>query len=111
MNPDFQQNVYKIVRLIPKGRVCSYGVIGKALGMATSARMVGRVMNEAHTQKEYVPAHRVVNRVGVLTGKHHFSSLNQMQELLESEGVMVENDKIVNFKQHFWDPFIELNLE
>ncbi len=111
MNTDFNDNVFKIVRLIPKGRVTSYGAIAKALGAAKSSRMVGRAMNHSHAEQEYVPAHRVVNRNGLLTGKHHFKTPTSMQELLEIEGVEVKEDKIINFKHHFWDPLIELNIE
>ena len=96
--------------MIPKGRVTNYGAIAKYLGAARSSRMVGWAMNAAHSQKKKVPAHRVVNRIGMLTGKHHFETPFLMQELLEKEGVKVENDKIVNFKKHFWDPMAELAL-
>ena len=95
--------VYQVVRLIPKGRVTSYGAIANYLGIKSGARMVGYAMNAAHTQLD-VPAHRVVNRAGVLTGKHHFASPTQMQENLESEGIRVENDRIVGFESVFWDP-------
>ena len=107
---DFFQNVYEVVRLIPKGRVTSYGAIAKYLGTARSSRMVGWAMNAAHGQKEYVPAHRVVNRNGELTGKHHFATPFLMQELLEKEGIKVVKDKIKNFEQFFWDPMKELEL-
>ena len=107
---DFFQNVFDVVRLIPKGRVTNYGAIAKYLGAARSSRMVGWAMNAAHSQKKKVPAHRVVNRTGMLTGKHHFETPFLMQELLEKEGVNVEKDKIVNFKKHFWDPMVELAL-
>lgn len=95
--------VYQVVRLIPKGRVTSYGAIANYLGIKSGARMVGYAMNAAHTQLD-VPAHRVVNRAGVLTGKHHFASPTQMQESLEAEGVKVENDRIIGFESVFWDP-------
>lgn len=111
MSIEFQHNVYKIVRLIPKGRVCSYGVIGKALGMPNSARMVGKIISKSHQQTQYIPAHRVVNSMGLLTGKHHFTTSTQMQELLEAEGIKIKNDKVVNFKTHFWNPLIELNFD
>ncbi len=107
---DFFQNVFDVARLIPKGRVTNYGAIAKYLGAARSSRMVGWAMNAAHSQKKRVPAHRVVNRIGMLTGKHHFATPYMMQELLEKEGVKVEKDKVVNFKKHFWDPMIELAL-
>ncbi|MDF2437366.1 MAG: Methylated-DNA-(protein)-cysteine S-methyltransferase binding protein [Bacteroidota bacterium] len=107
---DFFQLVYQVVRLIPKGRVTNYGAIAKYLGVARSARVVGWAMNGAHSQKKKVPAHRVVNRNGELTGKHHFATPFLMQELLEKEGIKVENDKIRNFDKIFWDPAQELEL-
>ena len=100
--------VFQVVRLIPKGRVTNYGAIAKYIGSASSSRAVGYAMNASHTQKKRVPAHRVVNRNGELTGKHHFPTPFLMQELLAKEGVNVINDKIVNFEKHFWDPAIEL---
>ncbi len=108
-NKDFFDNVYDVVRLIPKGRVTNYGSIAKYLGAARSSRMVGWAMNAAHALPD-VPAHRVVNRVGLLTGKMHFESPTKMEELLQDEGVVVEQDQIVNFKEVFWDPMIELNV-
>jgi methylated-DNA-protein-cysteine methyltransferase-like protein len=107
---DFFQNVYAVVRLIPHGRVTSYGAIAKYLGMARSSRMVGWAMNAAHSQKEYVPAHRVVNRNGQLTGKHHFPNPFIMQELLEKEGVKVVKDAVTDFDSCFWNPLDELQL-
>lgn len=107
---DFFQMVFDVVRLIPKGRVTNYGAIAKYLGAARSSRMVGWAMNASHAQKKKVPAHRVVNRNGELTGKHHFSTPFQMQELLEKEGIIVVKDKIKNFNKHFWDPMKELEL-
>lgn len=109
-NSDFFNQVYQVVRLIPKGRVTSYGAIAAYLGSKSSSRVVGYAMNAAHSQKEYVPAHRVVNRNGQLTGKHHFSTPFLMQELLEKEKVVVINDTIQNFNKHYWDPSIELAL-
>lgn len=106
----FFNDVYEVVKLIPKGRVTSYGAIAKYLGAAKSSRMVGYAMNAAHTLPN-VPAQRVVNRNGLLTGKHHFSSPTRMQELLAIDGVKVENDVVINFKTLFWDPAIELNLD
>ena len=106
---DFFENVYEVVKLIPNGRVTSYGAIASYLGSKQSSRMVGWAMNAAHKLKE-VPAHRVVNRNGCLTGKHHFETVHRMQELLEEEGVTVEEDQIVNFKQLFWNPTKELEL-
>lgn len=110
MDKDFFDSVYKVVRLIPKGRVTSYGAIAKYLGSSGSSRIVGYAMNAAHSQKPKVPAHRVVNRNGELTGKHHFETPYLMQELLEKERVKIENDKVVEFKKLFWDPFTELAL-
>jgi len=106
----FFDQVYQVTRLIPKGRVTSYGAIGKYLGAAKSARMVGWAMNNAGSQIPTVPAHRVVNRLGLLSGKGAFATADTMQNLLESEGVSIKNDKIVNFKKHFWDPSEELTL-
>ncbi|HBK83848.1 MAG TPA: cysteine methyltransferase [Flavobacterium sp.] len=99
----FFERVYEIARCIPYGKVTSYGAIAKALGTAQSARMVGWAMNASHNMAD-VPAHRVVNRVGLLTGKHHFGGTNIMQQLLESEGIEVKNLKIIDFEKHFWDP-------
>jgi len=105
---DFYQSVFAVVREIPAGRVTSYGAIARYLGTAGSSRMVGWAMNLSHHQEIYVPAHRVVNRNGLLTGKIHFCSPDQMQELLENEGVIVEDDRVVGFDTLFWDPMIEL---
>lgn len=99
-------DIYEVVRLVPAGRVTTYGAIAAYLGMKSGARMVGWAMNGSHGLD--VPAHRVVNRSGVLTGKHFFGSPTRMQELLEAEGITVVGDKIRNFKKHFWDPSIEL---
>lgn len=110
MEKDFFNMVYQVVRLIPKGKVTSYGAIAKYLGSAGSSRIVGYAMNAAHSQKPKVPAHRVVNRNGELTGKHHFATPFQMQELLAKEGVIVKNDKIQNFEKVYWDPMDELKL-
>lgn len=107
-NPTFFDNVFDLVRLIPKGRVTSYGAIAKAIGSAKSSRMVGWAMSQSIDVEPKVPAHRVVNRNGILTGKHHFGSPDKMQNLLKAEGVKVENDKVVNFKNKFWDPIEEL---
>ena len=106
----FYEQVYQVARLIPPGRVTSYGAIAEYLGTKGSSRMVGYAMNLAHSTFPPVPAHRVVNRQGVLTGRHHFGSPELMQQLLESEGVLVENDKIINFSKLFWDPSKELEL-
>lgn len=102
-NENFFQKVYEVARLIPYGRVTSYGAIAKYLGAARSARMVGWAMNASGLQED-VPAHRVVNRIGMLTGKHHFQGTNLMQQLLESEGVEVSDNQVVNFDKYFWDP-------
>lgn len=98
---DFYLKVYDIVRLIPKGKVTTYGEIARFLGSKSSSRVVGYAMNSAHKFSD-IPAHRVVNRNGILTGKHHFEHQNYMQEKLESEGIKVINDKIQNFENHFW---------
>lgn len=103
-NDSFFKRVYEIVKLIPYGRVTSYGAIAKCIGSPGAAKMVGWAMNNSHTSKEFVPAHRVVNRNGLLTGKHHFTGNNEMQELLESENIKVVNNKIVNFNEVFWNP-------
>lgn len=107
---DFFDSVFQVVRLIPKGRVTSYGAIAKYLGSAGSSRIVGYAMNASHSQKKKVPAHRVVNRNGELTGKHHFDNPFQMQELLEKEKIQVRKDKVVDFKRLFWDPSEHLVL-
>lgn len=106
----FFEAVWDVVRLIPKGRVTSYGAIAKYLGASKSSRMVGWAMNAAHGVKPTVPAQRVVNRNGLLTGKHHFGAPDIMQKLLEKEGVEVKDDKVVKFKELFWDPVVELEL-
>ncbi len=104
----FFSDVYEIVRQIPYGRVTSYGAIAAFLGIRGSARMVGWAMNASHTQVTDVPAHRVVNRNGVLTGKHHFGGPEVMKDLLENEGISITNDKIDRFKELFWDPAVHL---
>ncbi|MEX1187833.1 MAG: MGMT family protein [Bacteroidia bacterium] len=107
---DFFEKVYAVVREIPYGRVSSYGAIAKFLGTGSSARTVGWAMNAAHHQTNPVPAHRVVNRNGMLTGKHHFPGPNAMQEALEAEGLKVVNDTILDFQAVYWDPAKELAL-
>ncbi len=102
----FFSKVYAIVMQIPYGKVTSYGAIAKALGAARSARMVGWAMNACHNRED-VPAHRVVNRKGLLTGKHHFDGTNLMQQLLENEGITVIDNQIVDFDKHFWKPEIQ----
>lgn len=106
-NENFFQKVYAIARQIPYGRVTSYGAIAKHLGAAGSARMVGWAMNASHNIDD-IPAHRVVNRNGLLTGKHHFEGTNLMQQLLENEGIKVIDHQIQDFERHFWDPYKEL---
>ena len=106
-NVNFFQKVYAVARKIPYGRVTSYGAIAKYLGLAKSARMVGWAMNGSHIRED-IPAHRVVNRKGLLTGKHHFEGTNLMQQLLENEGIQVVDNQIVDFEKIFWDPGKEL---
>jgi methylated-DNA-protein-cysteine methyltransferase-like protein len=106
---NFFEKSYIIARLIPYGKVTSYGAIATYLGAARSARMVGWAMNNSHNQKEEVPAHRVVNRKGLLTGKHHFDGTNLMQQLLESEGIVVVDNQIQDLDTVFWDPSKELS--
>ncbi len=104
---DFYKKVYQVVRQIPKGKVTSYGAIARAIGSAKSSRTVGYAMNACLKTDHSIPAHRVVNRNGVLTGKHHFPTLTTMQERLEAEGHLIKDDVIINFKDVFWDPFHE----
>lgn len=106
---DFFQNVFDVVRLIPKGRVTSYGAIAKYLGTGGNSRMVGWAMNASHHVKPKVPAHRVVNRNGMLTGKAHFETPTKMQELLAKEKIKVQNETVLDFEKLFWDPTIELD--
>jgi len=108
-NKDFFKDVYAVVRLIPEGKATSYGEIARYLGSPRSSRMVGWAMNAAHSMPD-VPAHRVVNRNGLLTGKMHFSNPNKMQELLENEGMVIKNDQIQNFKDVYWNPSEALAL-
>ncbi|SHO61371.1 MGMT family protein [Algoriphagus zhangzhouensis] len=107
--PNYFDLVYQVVKEIPSGRVCSYGTIANYLGLKSGARMVGYAMNAAHTLPD-VPAHRVVNRQGLLTGKNHFETPTKMQELLEAEGVKVVKDKVQDFENLFWDPEKELGF-
>lgn len=109
MEADFFSMVYQVVEKIPHGKVTSYGAIAKYLGSARSSRMVGWAMNAAHSLPYKIPAHRVVNRNGLLTGKMHFPQPG-MQALLEAEGIIIENDQIQNFRELFWDPNTELKL-
>lgn len=108
MEDSFFQKVYEVVKQIPYGRVTSYGAIARYLGAAKSARMVGWAMNHSHIAEPGIPAHRVVNRIGMLTGKHHFGSPDLMQQLLENEGHTVINDTITEFPRVFWNPSREL---
>ncbi len=107
---DFFKDVFEVVELIPIGRVTSYGAIAKYLGAVKSSRVVGYAMNASHSNVKPIPAHRVVNRNGVLTGKMHFPTPNAMQEKLEAEGIKVIEDKIQDFNSVYWDPMIELAL-
>ena len=109
-NTDFFQLVYQVVREIPYGRATSYGAIAAYLGAKRSSRMVGWAMNNAHHQQPPVPAHRIINRNGMLTGKNHFETPFLMQQLLEKEGVVVNNDQIQDFETVFWNPMKELAL-
>jgi methylated-DNA-protein-cysteine methyltransferase-like protein len=104
-NDNFFERVYSVARQIPYGKVTSYGAIAKALGAARSARMVGWAMNSSHNMED-VPAHRVVNRKGLLTGKHHFDGTNLMQQLLESEGIKIVDNQVLDLENHFWEPEI-----
>lgn len=105
----FFEDVYSVVRLIPRGRVTNYGSIAKYLGSGLSSRMVGWAMNACHDMKD-VPAHRVVNRIGMLTGKNHFRTPTLMQEMLEEEGIEVAKDQVQHYKELYWDPMLELQL-
>lgn len=107
-NDSFFEKVYEVTLLVPAGRVTSYGAIARYLGSAQSARMVGWALNVCHTHHQWVPAHRVVNRTGQLTGKIHFPGNNTMQEMLESEGVKIEENTVVDFEKLFWNPNIDL---
>jgi methylated-DNA-protein-cysteine methyltransferase related protein len=107
----FFDDVFAVVQLVPFGRVTSYGAIAEYLGSRGSARMVGWAMNASHTQVTEIPAHRVVNRNGLLTGRHHFGNPNIMQQLLENEGITVEENKVVKFEEVFWNPTLELKIK
>lgn len=106
----FFEQVYEVVKVIPYGRITTYGAIARCLGASGSSRMVGWAMNGSHVLSPPIPAHRVVNRKGVLTGKHHFGSPDAMQQLLESEGIAVKDDCVQDFDRFFWDPAKELHL-
>jgi methylated-DNA-protein-cysteine methyltransferase-like protein len=108
VNEDFFSRVYEVTRLIPYGRITSYGAIARFLGSGRSARMVGWALNASHSGLYYIPAHRVVNSKGLLTGKRHFGNSTTMEQLLENEGIIIEDDRIINFTEKFWDPLTEL---
>jgi methylated-DNA-protein-cysteine methyltransferase related protein len=105
---NFFEQVYEVTKLVPYGRVTTYGAIARFLGSAQSARMVGWALNGCHGSRKWIPAHRVVNRVGLLSGKHHFLGADTMRQLLENENIKVEDDRIVEFEKLFWDPNKEL---
>jgi methylated-DNA-protein-cysteine methyltransferase-like protein len=109
-NNDFFENVYSVTKLIPFGRITSYGAIARYLGTGRSARMVGWALNVSHNKPEFIPAHRVVNRNGLLTGKRHFGNSDTMKQLLQNEGIIIEDDQIINFREKFWDPMTELTF-
>jgi methylated-DNA-protein-cysteine methyltransferase-like protein len=106
----FFQQVYEVTRKVPYGRVTTYGAIARYLGSPGAARMVGWAMNQSSSAAQFVPAHRVVNRLGLLTGKHHFEGSDLMQELLENEGAVIRDNQIINMDEMFWDPLKELGL-
>lgn len=106
----FFEDVYDVVEQIPSGRVTSYGAIARYLGTGSAARTVGWAMNDSHRARPGIPAHRVLNRNGMLTGKEHFGDPEQMEKLLEAEGVRVENERVLDFEERFWDPSRELEL-
>jgi methylated-DNA-protein-cysteine methyltransferase-like protein len=108
---DLYDRIYEVVRQIPAGRATSYGAIAKFVGSPRGSRMVGWAMNQSHSSGAYVPAHRVVNRLGMLSGKHHFPGENLMQQLLENEGIVVVDDQIQDFDKIFWDPMKELDWD
>ncbi|MFZ5941453.1 MAG: MGMT family protein [Bacteroidota bacterium] len=107
---NFFEQVYEITRLIPPGRVTTYGAIARYLGSPQASRMVGWALNNSHSGEDFIPAHRVVNRNGLLSGKHHFGGSRVMEELLRSEGVEVVDDQVVRFRELFWDPIGELGF-
>jgi len=106
----FFEDVWEVVALIPYGKITSYGAIAQYLSTPKAARMVGWAMNASHAAKLNIPAHRVVNRLGLLSGKQHFGQIDLMEILLQNEGLIIENDKIVNFEENFWNPNKELGL-
>lgn len=108
MNDSFFNRVYEVVKLIPQGKVTTYGAIARYIGSPQASRMVGWALNNTGNLPRFIPAHRVVNRLGMLSGKMHFRTPELMQQLLESEGIKVKNDRIENFENHFWDPYKDL---
>jgi len=109
--PNFFDKVYAVVKLIPEGRVTTYGAIARFIGSPQSSRMVGWALNSTKHLPNWIPAHRVVNRIGLLTGKMHFQNSNTMAELLESEGVLIKNNRVSDFKKVFWDPNFEIDAD
>ncbi len=109
-NENIYDVIYDVVRAVPRGRVTTYGAVAAAIGVKSGARMVGYAMNSCAGIKPKVPAHRVVNRSGMLTGKHHFSPPEKMQQLLEKEGIKIKDDTVVDFEKRFWDPLTELSI-
>ena len=107
----FFQDVYEVVRQIPFGRISSYGAIARYLGTARSARTIGWALTQSHLSAKSVPAHRVVNRIGLLTGKQHFSTPTEMEERLKAEGITIKNNQVQSFQKHFWDPTKELTTD
>jgi methylated-DNA-protein-cysteine methyltransferase related protein len=107
-NNDFFSKVFEVTKLIPYGRITSYGAIARYLGSGRSARMVGWALNNCHNYQEFIPAHRVVNRNGLLSGKYHFGNSTTMEQLLENEGIIIEDDQVINFREKFWDPMTDL---
>ena len=107
---NFFEQVFEVTKRIPRGRVTSYGAIAAALGAKRSSRAVGYAMNSSHVSSDKIPAHRVVNRLGMLSGKHHFGEPDRMEKLLKKEGIHVKDDKVVDFAKLFWDPAVELDL-
>ncbi len=110
LEKDYEQTIFGIVEHIPKGRVTTYGHIARAIGSTRAARVVGWALNRSHTVAPQIPAHRVVNRAGVLTGRNHFGTENEMQDRLEQEGITVKNHQVQNFENLLWDPLKELSL-
>lgn len=109
-NDNFFERVYEVTKLVPFGRVTTYGAIARCIGSPQSSRMVGWALNNCHARGDFIPAHRVVNRNGLLTGKHHFRTPELMQQLLKNEGVEVQNDQVIHFREKFWDPLDTLEM-